>query len=1344
MWLSLVENAPTVIAVVDREGAIQFANRAARAMSVDEEIRRSVYDYIRPEYHDIAKRAIEHVFETGESSEYEASAEVSGDRRWYRGEVGMVEENGEVIAASLIAIDITERRQAQAELRKTTHDLGERVKELNCLYGISNLIERPGMPLRLLLQGIADLTPSAWQHPDIACARISLGQQQARTEPFTETKWEQTRNILVRGDRVGSVSVFYREERPERDEGPFVKEEGLLLDAIAERVGRLIESKQDEDELRASEEIHRVFVNSSFDGVICVDAQMRITMWNPAAKRIFGYTEGEIVGQSLLQIVPEGAREAVKAGFAVIAQDGAGSSMCNTFETRGLRRDGSEVPIELSVSYADGAGVRMGTAVARDITERVEQERERRIRDSAMTTAINAIVMADLEGKMTYANQAFLRMWGYDEDDEVLGRSAVGFWEMPDEVTRIVDRLRDEVSYVGELTARRRDGSLFDAELSASMVRDPDGEPIGIMGAFVDITARKRAEEALRNSERKQRELVESLHEGIWSVDRDANTTYVNPRMAEMLGESAEGIRGKSLYGFMDADALKVVRSYLDSVRQGIGQRFDCELCRKDGARLHASVAISPMADEQGDIVGATAAVADITARVQLEEHLREAQRELEQRVEERTAALQAANDRLRLEIVQRARAEEDLRQLKDFSEGILQAMTEALIVRDEEGIVTFVNPAMEELAGLEAGSLVGRHWLEIVPDADTQQGRTGITRQPASGAERYEALLHLGEDREVPVLVSTAPLCEEGKLSGVLAALTDITEWKQAEQATQQRMEELIVLQALASAGAEATSEDELLDRATEIMSRVRQGDCVRLQVRDETSGTLRASYARQLCGEDVAYECLSECALVQQVMADGQARRISNLSCEADCLVSHLRGCSGLCVPLKVGDGTVGVISVASASQGGFDYANQRVVETFARQIAMAVERVRLLERLRKRAEDRAAELSALYDVTAVTTEFVDLATALEWVLNRSLAAMNSQMGAIYLLDEAGRTLSLAAQKGEPPDLVAEQDVAGAAHESIRSVLESGLPMVGNLAMRILPADEDAHNLADAPVVYAAVPVRSRGQVIGLLCALRQGGPCYHSEEVALLVAMADQTGIVVENARLREVQRRAAVMAERERVAGELHDSVTQLMYSVALLAEAGQEEARLGDWGSVVSTVKQIGAIAQETLREMRLLLYELRPQALEAEGLAAALEHRLSLVEEHVGVHTDLAVEIPFELPIPLGECLYYVSAEALNNALRHSGATAVSVTIRASGDAVELEVTDDGCGFDWMEEDVGRRGMGLANMRARVEALGGTLCILSTPGEGSTVRATVDVMAWEKNGDDGIDQGVDS
>jgi len=212
--------------------------------------------------------------------------------------------------------------------------------------------------------------------------------------------------------------------------------------------------------------------------------------------------------------------------------------------------------------------------------------------------------------------------------------------------------------------------------------------------------------------------------------------------------------------------------------------------------------------------------------------------------------------------------------------------------------------------------------------------------------------------------------------------------------------------------------------------------------------------------------------------------------------------------------------------------------------------------------------------------------------------------------------------------------------------------------------------------------------------------------------------------------------AVLQERNRLARELHDSVTQSLHSSTLLAEAGQRVAGSGDIERARGYLIRLGEISQQALKEMRLLVYELRPLGLSGVGLVGALQQRLDAVERRSGVEVQLSLEEELELPANIEEELFRIAMEALNNALKHANPTTLTVTLRKEDDCdipcIELSIMDDGIGFDpEMKDDEG--GLGLISMGERIEKLGGELTILSAPGEGTQVKACVDLKTSQSS-----------
>jgi PAS domain S-box-containing protein len=204
--------------------------------------------------------------------------------------------------------DITERLLLE-------HALQERVKELNCLYGISQLMIKPGISLDEIFQGTVELIPAAWQYPEITCARIVLKDQEFRTENFAVTPWQQTADIIVFGERTGTLEVYFLEERPESEEGVFLSEERSLIKEISERLGRTIERIKVEETLQTSEEKYHDLVENIDDVIYATDSEGKISYVSPAIESLLGYKSADILGQSFVQFIATSDAERGKDNF---------------------------------------------------------------------------------------------------------------------------------------------------------------------------------------------------------------------------------------------------------------------------------------------------------------------------------------------------------------------------------------------------------------------------------------------------------------------------------------------------------------------------------------------------------------------------------------------------------------------------------------------------------------------------------------------------------------------------------------------------------------------------------------------------------------------------------------------------------------------------------------------------------------------------------------------------------------------------------------------------------------------------------------------------------------------
>jgi signal transduction histidine kinase len=254
--------------------------------------------------------------------------------------------------------------------------------------------------------------------------------------------------------------------------------------------------------------------------------------------------------------------------------------------------------------------------------------------------------------------------------------------------------------------------------------------------------------------------------------------------------------------------------------------------------------------------------------------------------------------------------------------------------------------------------------------------------------------------------------------------------------------------------------------------------------------------------------------------------------------------------------------------------------------------------------------------------------------------------------------------------------------------------------------------------------VPITVKGKTIGVLDAQSEQLHGFDQTDMEMLQALANQAGIAIENVRLHEKAKHVAILEERQRLARDLHDSVTQSLYGVNLYAQAATGHLDLGQLDQVRQHLNDIQNTAQESLTEIRLLIYELRPPILEQEGLVAALQNRLYSVENRAELKSNLKSNLKERLPLSVEEGLYRIALESLNNTIKHAQAKKVEINILKDKGTVTLEISDDGKGFD--PATACQEGcLGILSMRERASVQDWSFSLDSSPGAGTRILVEV-------------------
>jgi signal transduction histidine kinase len=256
-----------------------------------------------------------------------------------------------------------------------------------------------------------------------------------------------------------------------------------------------------------------------------------------------------------------------------------------------------------------------------------------------------------------------------------------------------------------------------------------------------------------------------------------------------------------------------------------------------------------------------------------------------------------------------------------------------------------------------------------------------------------------------------------------------------------------------------------------------------------------------------------------------------------------------------------------------------------------------------------------------------------------------------------------------------------------------------------------------------WIGVPLLFRHEVIGALALDKKEPAFYDEEDGRTVLAFANQAAIAIENARLYDRSREQDILQERNRLARELHDSLSQALFSMVLNAEAAslffdvdQDKAR--------QQISLLYETANSALKEMRTLIFELRPANLEQEGLAMVLSKHAKLITDRHGIKVRVEVKGQGRLPLHIEKALFRVAQEALNNIVKHAKSTEAIIVLSTEEDTAYLKVKDNGIGLP--ESVVKPNTLGLTSMRERVEQLGGTFQIGPNPsGQGTMVNVSV-------------------
>jgi len=391
-------------------------------------------------------------------------------------------------------------------------------------------------------------------------------------------------------------------------------------------------------------------------------------------------------------------------------------------------------------------------------------------------------------------------------------------------------------------------------------------------------------------------------------------------------------------------------------------------------------------------------------------------------------------------------------------------------------------------------------------------------------------------------------------------------------------------------------------------------------------------------------------------------------------------------------------------------FDRCVRQLISQFEKQYSEAMH-----QQILDATEQRLAESESIQRTTTALLQKLTLDEVLEIVCTEAIKLTGATGSAVLLIEDEG-WLQVSISTGNPLPSVdripIENSLAGKA-------VEDGIPIILNKPKNHIQA---YHHNSDLPALLV-VPLRVQDVNIGVIDVVnKQSG--FNEDDIRITGLFADQAAIAIEKARLHQQTEALAIIEERQRLARELHDSVTQSLYSVTLYADAARRALSSRQYDIVSENVMELRNMAQEAMLDMRLLIFELHPPILEKEGLVAAIQTRLESVEARSGIHADFRVEGERRLPLDVEAELYRIAQESLTNVVKHAKAQCVSVELLYDDIQCRMKIWDNGIGFD-PTSAAQEGGMGLRGIEARVKRIGGKFFIDSSRDDGTTIIVEV-------------------
>ncbi|KPK96215.1 hypothetical protein AMJ80_01255 [bacterium SM23_31] len=684
----------------------------------------------------------------------------------------------------------SEYKKAEKIQQEQMRKLDERVKELNTLYAISEIFEKKDISLEEVYKKVINLIPTSWQYPEITCTRIIVKGRKYKTANFKETLWRQTSNIIVEGENIGKIEVYYLKEKPEIDEGPFLKEERYLINEIAKRLGLIIERKKADKALRESEEKYRTLAENLNIGVFrsTPGHKGKFIEVNPAMVKMFGFD----TKKELLEISPSDLyhnsedrakfnEKMLKDGFLI------------NEESQSKKKNGTLfIASDTAVAVKDEKGnVIYYDGIIEDITERKKSEKIQKVLHNILEATTKTDTLKNLLeriheeiGTLMDAKNYYVAL--YDEESDMYTYPYYvdehNNFE-PDKHLKLSGGFTDYVRKSEEpllmnkklfqefLKHKKADfiGSPAESWIGVPLMSGDKASGVAVVQSYTNPDAytqddlniltfvsahiaiaieRKRAEEAIKASEEKYRSLTDNLNIGIYrnTVGFNNKPIEANPAMVKMFGfESKKEFLNTNIpETYKNPEERK---KFIEKIsKHGSVKNEEIQYKKKDGTLFIGSDTAVAVKDEKGKVLYYDGILEDITERKKMEEALR---------IE------------------------------KAYFEQLFESAPEAIALLDNKSRVLRLNKEFTRIFGYTFEEVKGKSIDDLIVSKELLEEARANTEITAKGKPISQETVRKHKNGTlIDVSILGAPIKVSDEQVAVCAIYRDITERKKAEEA--------------------------------------------------------------------------------------------------------------------------------------------------------------------------------------------------------------------------------------------------------------------------------------------------------------------------------------------------------------------------------------------------------------------------------------------------------------------------------------------------------------------------------------------------------------------------------